>query len=420
MKVLSNFYSLLVLPNDEVDPEKGKILWLIKLRWIFIFIQFALVIPFLMMNVTFFREMSFYIGLCAGLMVFNSIMYGIWEKSEKGLSNELTFLCLTVDLVWFTILFWFLLKVAQVHLENIYFIHAALGAILLNGKKNLVFYLLIALCFLSIQFYQFQSFIQNEFISISIFNQGILLCVWGITRSVSKYVFSQREQLSQMKIYAEKMDRLRAIGALTAGFSHEFASPLNTIKLRLNRIARKESSVGEDTNSALEAVESCEKIIRHINHAQMDKRDFIFQSVNLASSLNEIIESWRIDHPGAKLKINFESHLPDLIKLPIINFSQGLLNIIDNAYESNPANIITIDVGVEDKRLSICISDDGEGFSRNVLERFGEPFVTTKEEGTGLGLYSFLLFAQSIGGSLSIGNLNPKGAVVKFISPLNS
>jgi two-component system sensor histidine kinase RegB len=244
--------------------------------------------------------------------------------------------------------------------------------------------------------------------------------VWVITRSVSKYVFSQREQLSQMKIYAEKMDRLRAIGALTAGFSHEFASPLNTIKLRLNRISRSETVKSEDITATLEAVDSCEKIIRHMNQAQLDKRDFIFQSINLPNALEGIVESWKTDHPDAKLLIRFSPTLPALLKMPIINFSQGLLNVLDNAYESNPDNSITVDISAEDSKLLVCITDNGEGFSKDVLARFGEPFVTTKKEGTGLGLYSFLLFAQSIGGSVSVSNLHPKGAMVKFTAPLNT
>jgi two-component system sensor histidine kinase RegB len=411
MKTLANFYSFLILPIDELDPEKGKILWLIRLRWIFLFIQFVIVIPFLMSNVTYFREMSFYVGLCAVLTVFNAIMYGVWKNSDKVFSTYLTFFCLTVDLVWFTLLFWFLVKVIQIHAENIYFIHAALGAILLSGKKSLFFYFLIAFSFFLIQL---------EFGAVSFFNQAILFCVWVITRSVSRYVFSQREQLSQMKIYAEKMDRLRAIGALTAGFSHEFASPLNTIKLRLNRIVRKDIDVNEDAEAALLAVESCEKIIRHINHAQMDKRDFIFQTVNLKTSLNEIVESWKMDHVDAKIEVSFSANFPAKIRIPIINLSQGLLNIIDNAYESDANNKIVIDISIIEGRLVVCILDDGDGFSKNILERFGEPFVTTKKEGTGLGLYSFLVFAQSMGGSVSIGNLKPKGAMVKFVSPLHT
>lgn len=405
MRTLTDFYS---------DTEKGKILWLIRLRWFFLFIQFFLVIPFLIINVARFDQLYFYTGLCVLLGIFNTILTITFRSNEKTYSSVFTFSCLTIDLVWFTFLFWFLIKVGQFHAENIYFIHAILGAILLSGRKSVIFYVLIAACLLFIQMFQYNYFPQNQFV----FNQIILFAVWRITSSVTKYVSSQRDQLSQMKIYAEKMDRLRAVGALTAGFSHEFASPLNTIKLRINRMARKNSVSSEDIESALSAVESCEKIIRHMNSSQMDKRDIIFQSVNLNSAINETVHSWMLDHADAQVNVNCSAKLPDVVKIPIINLSQGLLNILDNAYESHPENLIDIKVDVNDNRLVIIVSDTGPGFSEDVLERFGEPFVTTKKEGTGLGLYSFHLFAQSIGGNVTIENLNPKGALVRFTSPM--
>ena len=416
MRIVSNFYSFLVLPIDVADTEKGKILWLIRLRWIFLFIQFFLVIPFLIINVAKFNQLYFYTGLCVLLALFNTFLMMSFRQNEKNYSSFFTFCCLSIDLIWFTFLFWFLIKVGQFHAENIYFIHAILGAILLTGRKSVIFYTLIAACLFFIQMFQYNYFPQNQFI----FNQIILFAVWRITSTVSKYVFSQREQLSQMKIYAEKMDRLRAVGALTAGFSHEFASPLNTIKLRINRMARKNTGSTEDIDSALSAVESCEKIIRHMNSSQMDKRDIIFQSVNLNTAIHEIINSWMQDHTDANVTINYSTKIPTLLKIPLINLSQGLLNILDNAYESDSKNVIVVKLEIVDNRLNILISDTGAGFPTDVIERFGEPFVTTKKDGTGLGLYSFHLFAQSIGGSVTIENLNPKGALVKFTSPVMS
>ena len=414
MKRLLDFYSFLVLPVNVVDTEKGKILWLIKLRWLFLVVQFFLVVPFLMGTFEFFRDLYFYIGLCALLGVFNLIVTALAKSPKKFYSENLTFLCLSIDLIWFSILFWLLVQFGQFHAENIYFIHAILGAILLTGRKSILFYLLIASCLFIIQMYQYNYFPQNQFL----FNQFILFSVWRITSSVSKYVLSQREQLSQLKIHTEKMDRLRAVGALTAGFSHEFASPLNTIKLRLNRIARKTQDFSDDTVAALDAVDSCEKVIKQINSSQVDKRDLLFQSVNLEKVIHEIIESWKQDHPEARVNIKSMVKIPYSIKIPLINLSQGLLNILDNAYESDFQSEIILEVEILENRLMISITDSGEGFSKDVLDRFGEPFVTTKKEGTGLGLYSFHLFAQSIGGSVSIENLNPRGALVRFTSPL--
>ena len=420
MKFITDIYSYLVLPIDETDPEKGKILWLIRLRWIFLFIQFILVIPVLMLSPTPIKKLVLYVGVCSILFVFNTILFGVWKKITKPFPSVVTYVCLILDLTWFSVLFWFLTKEMKVHVENIYFIHAILGAILLSGRKSIFFYLLIALNFLAIQIGQYNFWPEVGFVPMAFFNQAVLFGVWGITRSVSRYVFSQREKLTQMKLYAEKMDRLRAVGALTAGFSHEFASPLNTVKLRLNRMSRKGTHSPEDLEYALHAVDACENVIKKINLSQLDKRDYVFQKVNIQIALKEIIENWKLDHPKATVELNVESIVPREIKMPVINFSQGILNVLDNSVESSPEkSIIKIDINVDENRLIISVKDNGEGFSKDVLERFGEPFVTTKKQGTGLGLYSFQLFAESIGGSIKISNLLPRGANVIFMAPLN-
>lgn len=421
MKLIKEYFSYLLLPIDEIDPEKGKILWLIRLRWLFLLVQFIFVIPYLMLNENPIRKLVLYVGLCSVLLVFNTILYGIWKKASNRFSSNLTFICLIVDLSWFSILYWFLSLEKNIHIESLYFIHSILGAILLNNKKSNVFYFMTAFNLLVLQVGQFFFWNEENIIKLALFNQVILFLIWMTTRSVNRYVLSQREKFNQMKLYAEKMDRLRAIGALTAGFSHEFASPLNTVRLRLDRMKRKELYSVEDIFSALEAVEDCEDVIKKINQSQFDKRDFVFQKINIEVVLKEIIDNWKVDHPNARVELVIKSHLPNEIQLPLINFSQGILNVLDNSSESTRLeSLIKVEINVDENRLYINLSDNGEGFSKEILDRFGEPFVTTKKDGTGLGLYSFQLFAESIGGSLKISNLFPKGASVVFAAPLGA
>ena len=241
-----------------------------------------------------------------------------------------------------------------------------------------------------------------------------------ITTSASRYVLSQREKVNQVKLYAEKLDRLRALGALTAGLSHEFSSPLNTIKLRLDRLNKKVPVEDEDLIEAKLAIEDCEKVIRKINKSQLDSRDFIFDKINLQESIMEIINNWNVDYPKMTVSLKMAQIVPRELKIPLLNFSQGLINILDNSAQSmNGIGQINIELTIEDLQLKISIFDQGKGFSEEILRRFGEPFITTKKNGTGLGLYSFQLFAESMGGSLKISNSSSGGALIEFFAPLN-
>ena len=68
-----------------------------------------------------------------------------------------------------------------------------------------------------------------------------------------------------------RIDRLRAVGALAAGLSHEFATPLNTAKLKLARLGRTHD-LGDDADldTAAEALDRCEEILRRMAGSQLE------------------------------------------------------------------------------------------------------------------------------------------------------
>lgn len=412
----SNLLKFFPFSLQDEDPEKSKVLLLIKLRWIFILVQFFIIIPYLALNAYDYKDLVFYLGISISLVGFNIILFGIWENIKSPVSESLVFTSLLIDVIYLTILSFFLIHVVNIQIESICFVNATLGAILLNGRKNIVFYFCLAISFTLIQYMQVNIFMSNLVFSKFVFNHIVLLLVWVMARTVNKHIYEQNKLLGNIKEQTDQLDRLRAVGALSAGFSHEFSSPLNTVKLRLSRIYKKNQDV--ESLAALEAVGECERIIRQMNNSQLDSRQYVFQKIHLPQSIREIIKSWTLDFET--VKVNFVDLTNDSKKynFPIINFSQGLLNVLDNAFESSSGCNVQIFYEIIDENLQLKVLDDGEGFSEDVISRFGEPFLTTKEKGTGLGLYSFLMFAKSIGGSLEIGNRPEGGAIIVFKAPL--
>jgi two-component system sensor histidine kinase RegB len=209
---------------------------------------------------------------------------------------------------------------------------------------------------------------------------------------------------------------LRAIGALSAGFSHEFASPLNVAKLRVARALKQNSN--EDLEEALTAIESCEQVIRQMNSSQLDSRDHHFKLIDLKALTQDVVDSWKEMYPKAHLRVEID--VERKTEVPPINYAQILLNLLDNALEANPNGDILLKLKETNEQIELEVRDEGPGFQALVLEKFGEPFVTTKKNGTGLGLYVTQLFAQSLGGNLRIDNHLDKGAVVQLTWPLQS
>jgi len=82
---------------------------------------------------------------------------------------------------------------------------------------------------------------------------------------------------------------------------------------------------------------------------------------------------------------------------------QAFLNILINAMQAMPAGgDIQVNIGVNKHSVSIIIEDDGEGISEDVLGKIWEPFYTTKETGTGLGLGIVKNIVESHGGRIQI------------------
>ncbi len=395
-------------PAKEGSSEKAKLLWLIRLRWMAILL-FSALFPFALKFVHLERsQASIYLGILGVLGVFNLISHLFVAEAKEKFGP--VFICyqLGFDLLVLTALLWITGGFTNPFV-SLFFLNVSLGGILIAGRLSLPFLILTHTLLAVVQF---KTGMESGFDSSLLPTFGVYhlltLGVWLVMRSLGAHLELQHSRQTQAQVTLERHDRLRSIGALTAGFSHEFASPLNVAKIRIERVKRDLQS--EDIDEAMAAIEACEKVIHQMNSSQLDSRSFRFNTVNVRDLLSDIIESWREDKDPVNLDIRASSDM--LCHLPPVNFAQVVINILDNAFEANPKGPILISLSQNDSDVVLSISDEGSGFRPDILERKGEPFVTTKAAGTGLGLYVTELFVQSLGGSMELLNRPDEGATV--------
>lgn len=403
MPLWRSITQFLKFPATGANAESRKLRWLVQLRWIAIGLLFLLAAPAIISGYLNGQSAPVYLGLLAMLTIFNLLTY-LWVSENQRQVGAVT-ICfqMAFDLVILT----GLLAISggfNNPFTPLFLLNVSLGAILISGRLSRPF-LLLSHTFLAAL--QLHFVVKNggiplpaAMITTFVAYHILLLGCWLVMRSLGSHLEKQSELQAQIGLKLEKQDRLRALGSLAAGFSHEFASPLNAARIRLERLARQNDH--EDVREGLASIHVCQRVIEQMNSSQMDVRDFHFKNIDVSLLLRDVVESWAEMNPEARIQLKIQPAV--FGRVPPVNFSQTLLNLLDNAYEASPQTVIEVELRTESSDIHLTIADSGPGFTEHVLRQRGEPFVTTKSDGTGLGLYVSELFAQSLGGSLSLRN----------------
>ena len=91
----------------------------------------------------------------------------------------------------------------------------------------------------------------------------------------------------------------------------------------------------------------------------------------------------------------------------------ALGNIIQNAIFYS-INTTKVELNYEKTNIKITISDDGNGFSKDIIDKLGEPYVSKNNQGMGLGIFIAKNLIENMGGSLDFYNSKDDNAVVEI------
>ncbi len=273
---------------------------------------------------------------------------------------------------------------------------------------------------------------------------GILFLVlrslvnWG-----ERIIETRNLERIRLKERLSRAEHLSSIGEMVAGVSHEIRNPLGIIRSSaelLDKKMKKSDPSNAIPNIILEEANRLNHIItdfldfakpRHPNLTVCQLGvllDKIIQSL-LSQTENQNYEIELEKKPGffpngpipplpEKAGFLFLESLPDIMADPDMIY-QAFLNILINAMQAMPAGgKIQIETVSDEESVSIRFKDEGEGIQQAVLGKIGDPFFTTKETGTGLGLGIVKNIIESHGGSIQIENRPEFGAQVTVTLPV--
>ncbi len=228
-----------------------------------------------------------------------------------------------------------------------------------------------------------------------LFTMGLLCMVLNLLMSFIRHF---QERLLSVQDYKQRMDHLKVVGAMSSGFCHQMATPLNTIKLRLDRMNRNQNYSQDDMNSALMALGQCEVALRDLSEFRSEKSSGLLEKIQIKDFCQNLIAK---SYPEIRLEVSedisyFSTH-PQLL-------TQTLLDLFDNALEASEKVLLKI---YQDSSLvHFEVINYDAAISKDILEKLGEPFNSTKEVGAGLGLFNAVNSALVMHGKFHVFNQN--------------
>lgn len=196
---------------------------------------------------------------------------------------------------------------------------------------------------------------------------------------------TERKQLEKEMA---RLDRLYLLGETAAGIGHEIRNPMTTVRGFLQMLSHKEECAKYRNyfSVMIEEMDRVNDIITEFLSLTKNKTvDFKMQNLNtIIEALSPLIVADALVHDKfVKLELG---EIPDLFQ-DEKEIRQLILNLVRNGLEAMPVNgFLTISTYIEGDEAVLAVHDQGQGISKEVFEKIGTPFFTTKEQGTGLGL----------------------------------
>jgi signal transduction histidine kinase len=242
----------------------------------------------------------------------------------------------------------------------------------------------------------------------------------------------EQDKVRKAQLRAAKTEKQESLGYLTSGVSHDFRNLLTVVQGQLE-LALLDAE-GQQRESLEEALAACQRgaelTERLLSYAR--KAPSVPEDVDISealSSVQPILEKGL--GSNAELRVNMPS-VAQKIRVERVLFENALLNLVINAGDAiENEGVVTIHTELtrilEGSSLAadctpgdyikISVEDNGVGIDSKIAQRIFDPYFTTKDQGTGLGLSSVWGFVKQHGGHVVLEPNNSQGSRFNLYLP---
>ena len=215
-----------------------------------------------------------------------------------------------------------------------------------------------------------------------------------------------------------RSEKLSVAGQLAAGIVHEIRNPLTSLKGFVQLMKAGIEAKNEYYNIMIEEIEKMEAMTTELLYISKPPKDN-----KIPEYINQMIEDVIVLlEPQAKqknIKLCWKRGKDAKVYCNRSQIKQVLINLIKNAIEAiEEEGTVEVETTMLANWILIDIVDDGPGVPKNLIKRLGEPFFTTKENGTGLGLMVTKQLLEQHGSTLAIFHNETGGSTFRISMPL--
>ena len=391
-------FSDIFTSKDKIQLDRKT---LVILRWIAIIGQYVSIsIVYFVLNF----EFPFFI---CSLITISGVITNIYLQffvKENQLSNIKSSSYLLYDLIQLSLLLFFTGGVTNPFVVLL-IIPAIVSSTFLNIRStlSLLIITIVILIILTIYYWPLPHKIIEELhfhvpnyylytVPFAIIIGLVFLTYFGIRFGTESK--KRTEALNRLELILAKEHELESIGLQAAAAAHSLGTPLSTITVVAKELKKEignHPEYSKDINLLLSQTKRCSEILKNLSQDQLQEDNFL-TNVKIGDLLDEVVRYFSEISEKKILLIKKQNELnPQIYRT--LEITYGLRNFIGNAIKYSNS-LVEINLKSNDTITEVTVSDDGPGFSEDVKDVLGEPYIRSKNKiislKSGLGLGTFI------------------------------
>ncbi len=228
---------------------------------------------------------------------------------------------------------------------------------------------------------------------------------------------AREAHLAQLREAALRSEQLAALGALAAGTAHELSTPLSTMAVLVGELrAGAAADQHVDLDLLWQQIERCREVLTRNLTVTGHGRAEGAGRLGLKIWLTALVDTWQQTRPQSHVHLSCAGpgEPPQVVADETLR--QALCSLLDNAADASGA--VDLSVRWDGQVVLMEVADRGPGIPSELAPRLGQPFVTGKQGGLGLGVYLARAVIERLGGRLVIAPRDGGGTLAQVSLPL--